>query len=117
MPMPFMADIEARDESRGAIWQPFAVIRDNVEQLVAVNLVSSLQLVPGLFALAFPQWSLWPRIGLGFYSATAVIPATGVLYAMTLSACRGEHLHRDLATASLRELAVPSLRTLTPLYG
>jgi hypothetical protein len=115
--MPFVADIEARDESRSAIWRPFAIIRDNVEQLVALNLAWSVQLIPGILALAFPQWPLWVRLAMGLYSATAIIPATGMLYALTLAAGRGEAISRDLAIESLRELAIPSLRTLTPLYG
>jgi len=115
--MPFVADIEAIDEPRGAIWQPFSIIRDNVEQLVALNLAWSVQLIPGVLALAFPQWPLLPRVGLGLYSATAIIPASGVLYALTLAAGRGEPLSRDLALDALRQLLWPSFRILTPLYG
>ena len=54
---------------------------------------------------------------MGLYSATAVIPATGVLYALTLAATRGEQVSRELAILSWRELALPSFRMLTPLYG
>jgi hypothetical protein len=115
--MPFVADIGSRDEPRGAIWQPFSIIRDNVEQFVALNLVWSIQLIPGVLALAFPQWPLWLRVGLGLYSATAVIPATGLLYALAVAASRGEPLSRDLALDALRELLMPSFRVLTPLYG
>jgi len=76
-----------------------------------------VQLVPGLLALAFPQWPLWPRLVLGLYSATAIIPATGVLYALAIAASRGEPLNRDLALDSLRQLLIPSFRVLTPLFG
>jgi hypothetical protein len=115
--MPFVADIETRDESRGPIWGPFAVIRDNVELLLVLNLGWSLQLLPGVLALAFPQLPLWLRLTMGIYSATALIPATGVLYALTLAAARGEQVSLELAIQSLRDLALPSFRTLTPLYG
>ena len=54
---------------------------------------------------------------MGIYSATTLIPATGVLYALTFAAARGEHLSMELAIQSWRELALPSFRTLTPLYG
>ena len=114
--MPFV-DIESRDESRGPIWGPFAIIRENVEQLLVLNLGWSLQLLPGVLALAFPQLPLWLRLTMGLYSATAVIPATGVLYALTLSATRGEPVSKELAILSWRELAPPSFRMLTPLYG
>ena len=115
--MPFLGDIETRDEARGPIWSPFATIRDNVERLVALNLGWSLQLLPGIFALAFPQLPSWLRLAMGLYSATVAIPATGVLFALALAATRGEHLSLELALHHLRELAVPSFRTLAPLYG
>ena len=115
--MPFVADIETRDDSRGPIWGPFAVIRDNVELLLVLNLGWSMQLLPGVLALAFPPLPLWLRLIMGIYSATALIPATGVLYALTLAAARGEQLSMELAIQSLRDFALPSFRTLTPLYG
>src|SRR3954462_12740490 len=115
--MPFIVDIETRDAPRGPIWGPFAVIRDNVELLLILNLGWSLQLMPGVLALAFPPLPLWLRLAMGIYSATALIPATGVLYAMTLAVVRGEHVSLDLAMVSLRDLALPSFRTLAPLYG
>jgi hypothetical protein len=115
--MSFVADIETRDESRGPIWGPFAVIRDNVELLLVLNLGWSMQLLPGVLALAFPQLPLWLRLIMGIYSATALIPVTAVLYALTLAAARGEQVSMELALLSLRDLALPSFRTLSPLYG
>ena len=115
--MPFVADIETRDDSRGPIWGPFAVIRDNVELLLVLNLGWSMQLLPGVLALAFPHLPVWLRLAMGIYSATALIPATGVLYALTLAATRGQHVSMELAILSLRDLVLPSFRTLTPLYG
>lgn len=115
--MPFFGDTESRDERRGPIWAPFAIIRDNVERLVLVNLGWSIQLLPGVLALAFPELPPWLRIGMGLYSATVMIPGTGTLYALSLSAARGEHLSIELARDHLRELALPSFRALAPLYG
>jgi hypothetical protein len=115
--MPFVADTETRDDSRGPIWGPFTVIRDNVELLLVLNLGWSMQLLPGVLALAFPQLPLWLRLTMGVYSATAIIPATGVLYALTLAATRGEQVSVELALLSLRDLALPSVKMLTPLYG
>jgi hypothetical protein len=115
--MPFVADTETRGDSQGPIWGPFTVIRDNIESLVVLNLGWSMQLLPGVLALAFPQLPLWLRLTMGVFSATAVIPATGVLYALTLAATRGEQVSMELAILSLRELALPSFRVLTPLYG
>ena len=115
--MPFAADIETRDDSREPIWGPFAVIRANVELLLVLNLGWSMQLLPGVLALAFPQLPLWLRLIMGIYSATALIPVTAVLYALTLAAARGEQVSMELALLSLRDLALPSFRTLSPLYG
>jgi hypothetical protein len=115
--MPFFSDIETRDEPRGPIWGPFATIRDNVERLVALNLGWSLQLAPGGLALALPGLPAWLRIALGLFSATAVLPATAVLYALAFDATRGEHLSVERAVHHLRALALPSVRALAPLYG
>jgi uncharacterized membrane protein len=115
--MPFVADIETRDDAHGPIWGSFAVIRDNIESLVVLNLGWSMQLLPGVLVLAFPQLPLWLRLTMGLYSATAVIPATAVLYAMSLAVTRGEQVSRELAILSWRELALPSFRILAPLYG
>lgn len=115
--MAFFSDIGARDEARGPIWGPFAIVRDNVERLVAINLGWSLQLLPGVFALAFSQIPLWIRIAMGLYSATAAIPCTGALFALASDASRGEHLSLELAVERLRQFAAPSVRLLTPLYG
>jgi hypothetical protein len=117
MAMPFVADLEASDEARGPIWRPFAVIRDNVERLVALNLAWSVQLLPGVSVLVVPQLPLWPRIALGLLSATALIATAGPLYGMASAALRGEPLSVELAVTNLRALAVPSLRALAPLYG
>jgi hypothetical protein len=115
--MPFVADLEARDEPRGPIWHPFAVIRDNVERLVALNIGWSLQLLPGIAALVLPQLPLWLRVVLGLISATALIVTAGPFYGMALAATRGEYLSLELASQQLHALALPSVRALTPLYG
>lgn len=115
--MPFFQDTETRDEGRGPIWSPFAVIRDNVERFVLVNLSWSIQLLPGVLALAFPELPSWLRIVMGLYSATVIVPATGALYALSFAATRGEHVSLDLARHYFRQLAIPSFRALAPLYG
>jgi hypothetical protein len=115
--MPFVANIDTGGDSHGPLWGSFAVIRDNIESLVVLNLGWAMQLLPGVLALAFPQLPLWLRLTMGLYSATAVIPATAVLYALTLAATRGEQVSRELAILSWRELTLPSFRILAPLYG
>jgi hypothetical protein len=115
--MPFLDDTGPRDERRGPIWASFATIASQVERLVAANIGWALQLVPGLLALAFPQLPGWLRIVLGLYSATALPPATAVLFGIAAEACRGQHLDLGLAGELLRAYALRSARTLAPLYG
>src|SRR3954452_21428831 len=108
--MPFDTDTESKDERRGPIWAPFAVVRDIIERLVLVNLGWSIQLLPGILALAFPELPTWIRIVMGLYSATILVPATGVLYALSYAASNGEHLGLDLTRSFIRELAMRSFR-------
>lgn len=115
--MPFLDDTGPRDERRGPIWASFATISSQVERLVAANIGWALQLVPGLLALAFPQLPGWLRIVFGLYSATALPPATAVLFGIAAEACRGQHVDLGLAGELLRTHALRSARTLAPLYG
>src|SRR5690606_12044222 len=116
--MPFFDDSGVdTSERRGPLWGAFATLRDQVERLVALNVAWSAQLLPALVALGFPELPLWLRAALLLYSLTALAPATGLLYALALRAARGEHLGLDLARQTLAEIALPSLRTLAPLFG
>ncbi len=115
--MPFLWDTGSRDERRGPIWETFAVVRDNLERMVALNAAWSMQLLPGVLALAFPGLPPWLRAAMLLYSATLIIPATGALYALMLSTARGEPPSVELALGVAREMALPSLLRLTPLLG
>lgn len=115
--MPFLEDIGPRDERRGPVWSAFATIGGQVERIVAVNVVWSLVLVPALVALAFPELSWWLRLLLGLCSATALPPATIVLYGVASHASRGQHVDAGLVTELLRDQWMRGLRCLGPLYG
>lgn len=116
--MPFLDDIGVRDDDdRGPVWEAFAALADQVERLVAVNVAWASQLLPGVLALGFPEWPAWLRVGLGLYSATALVPATGTLFGLAEYARRRDHLSVELARQLFRQLAMPSFRVLAPLYG
>jgi len=115
--MPFIDDAGVRDEPRGPIWDAFAVLADQIERVVLVNVGWASQLLPAILSLAFPEWPGWVRLALILYSATVLAPATATLYALAAYAWRRDHLSLDLTGQLLRELTVPSLRTLAPLYG
>jgi hypothetical protein len=115
--MPFLDDTGVRDEPRGPIWDAFAALADQIERLVAVNVGWAVQLLPGVLALAFPEWPFWLRIALLLYSGTALVPLTGALYGLVRRAAERDHLSLEISRELLRDLAVPSLRTLAPLFG
>jgi uncharacterized membrane protein YesL len=116
--MPFLDDVGVRDDDdRGPVWEAFAALADQVERLVAVNVAWASQLLPGVLALGFPEWPTWLRLGLGLYSATVLVPATGALFGLAEYARRRDHLSIELAGQLFRQLAVPSFRVLAPLYG
>jgi hypothetical protein len=115
--MPFLHDIDPRDEQRSPAWAAFATIGGQVERMVAVNVGWALQLAPGGVALAFPEIPAWLRVPLILYSATVLGPATAVLFGVARYACRGQHVDVQLVKDLARQFVVPSLRTLAPLYG
>jgi hypothetical protein len=115
--MPFLHDIDPRDEPRTPAWAAFATIGGQVERLVLVNVGWALQLAPGVIALAFPELPIWLRVVFLLYSATVLAPATAVLFGVARHACRGQHVDVQLVRELGRELTRPALRTLAPLYG
>lgn len=115
--MPFLDDIEPRDEPRRPVWAAVATVGGQVERLIAVNIGWALVLVPAAAALVAPVMPAWLRVLLALVSATALVPATAVLYGLAAQACTGQHVDAGLARELAREVAVPALRTLGPLYG
>ncbi|WP_069805637.1 hypothetical protein [Thermogemmatispora onikobensis] len=119
--MPFFEEFEAdalsEETLRRPIWGAFALLRDQLERLVALNVAWAVQLVPALVALAWPALPLGLRLLLVAYSALALLPATAVLFSGVARLNRQEPL--DLATVrdELGRLLLPSLRTLAPLPG
>lgn len=116
--MPFQDDngIDLSAE-RGPFWGAFATLRDQPERLIALNVAWSVNLVPGLLALGYPELPLALRVLLWVYSAIAITPATAVLYAMVDRAVRGEPVSIDAARDAVHVLLLPSFRVLTPLLG
>lgn len=116
--MPFFEDIGVKtEEQRGPFWSAFALIADQIERIVALNLGWAAQLLPALIALAFDVIPFWLRILLIIYSVIAIGPATGVLYVMITKAARGEMLRFDDAKEAVRQNVLPSLTRLMPLYS
>lgn len=67
--MPFLEDISPQHETqRGPLWEAFAVLHDQIERMVALNIVWALQTLPSMVGLAFPTLPLGLRVALVAYS-------------------------------------------------
>lgn len=116
--MPFLQDIGADDEAlQRPIWGVFALIKDNLERLVAVNIGWTIQLLPALAAFGFPNLPTVLRIVMLLYSATALAPATGLFFVWMGRICRQEPLRLETFKEDMRALMLPSLVSLAPLFG
>lgn len=116
--MAFIED-DYLDESalHSPIWGAFALVRDSVETLVAINLAWSVHLIPLLLALGFTSWPLWIRGLLSLYTILALGAVTGPLYRLMMYVGQREPLHWVLIKETFLELLVPSMQRLAPLYS
>jgi hypothetical protein len=116
--MPFLQDIDADDEAlQRPIWGAFALLKDNIERLLAANLFWSVNLFPGILALAFPAIPAVLRVIMVLYTLTALVPATGVLYIWMARVTRGEPLTLAMVQEDLQEFWLPILLHLMPLFA
>lgn len=116
--MPFLDDSGPRpEEERGILWRSTALIGEQLERMVLLNIVWALQSVPFLIAWAFPNLSAWFRIVFMLYSAFAFIPATAALFAILDQVSNGFPLDFEMASENFRAQFVPSLLKLLPLYS
>ncbi len=116
--MPFFEDFEADEERlRQPIWGTFALLTNHLERLVAINVAWSLQLLPALAALAFPQLPALLRLCLFAWSVLALPPATALLFVWVARLNQGEPLELQRLGEDLRRLGLPSLYVLGPLPG
>jgi hypothetical protein len=116
--MPFFDDSGVRlEEHKGPLLSSLAILCDQVERMVALNIAWAAQQIPWLMAFAFQGWPMWARVPLALYSALAFTPTTALLFGMLARACDGELLSVRMARESLRRLALPSVVTLVPLYS
>ncbi|HLI70418.1 MAG TPA: hypothetical protein VKV19_11730 [Ktedonobacteraceae bacterium] len=116
--MPFLDDIDGDDDAlQHPIWGAFALLKDNLERLMMANIGWSLQLLPAIAALAFPQLPFVVRLLLLLYSAIALTPATGILYTWMARVNQRETLRLEMLREDFRNLALPSLLRLAPLFG
>jgi hypothetical protein len=116
--MPFLDDIGADEEAlQRPIWGVFALVKDNLERVLVANLAWSVQLLPAMAALAFPQLPLVLRVVLIAYSALALTPATALLFVWMARVNQSEMLRLEMLREDVRELLLPGLLCLAPLFG
>lgn len=99
----------------GIIWRAFRHLREQLERLIALNLLWSLPLIPGVLGLAFGEWPLAIRTLLVGFSLLALPPVTLALYALVWRACEGEDLTVAAATEALSSYTKASLTSFAPL--
>lgn len=106
------------DEQRGPLLNALATLRDQVERLVALNIAWSVQLLPAVIALGFGQnWLRVFQVVPVVYSAIAIVPASGVVFALVARAAQGEHVGLESTRDAVHALALPSIRALAPIYS
>lgn len=116
--MPFLDDISADDEAlQRPIWGVFVLVKDNLERLVAVNIGWSLQLLPAVAAFGFAGLPAVLRICMILYSATALAPATAILFVWMARANQHELPRLEMLREDFRALLLPGFTRLAPLFG
>lgn len=115
--MPFFDDSGPRvEEERTPLERSFALVRDQLERIVALNLLWAAQGFPLLVAWAFPMPEI-VRVLLTFYSAFALPPATAIMFAVLREVSEGWPVDRALLTACFHRQLRPGLFKLMPLYS
>ena len=115
--MPFFDDSGPKpEEATNPIARSFALVKDQLERLIVINLLWTLQCVPLILAWALTM-PFWLRILLMAYTVIALVPATGLLFSLTEQVNQGVPLEKDLVLQCLKRTWRPSLMRLLPLYS
>jgi hypothetical protein len=116
--MPFLDNSGVQvEEYKGPFLRAFALLFDQVERMVALNIAWTLQILPLVVFFAFPGLPLWLRILFLLYTGCTLIPVTGMMFGLVARAQMGELLRLDQALELLRTLTPRSLLVLAPLYS
>jgi hypothetical protein len=95
--MPFFDDSGPRpEEEHNPLWRSFALLKDQLERFLLVNVLWACQTIPLLVALTFDQMPLWLRITLSLYSALILPAATVALFAVVSDLSDGLPLEAEM---------------------
>lgn len=115
--MPFFDDSGPRiEEQHSPLERSFALVRDQLERMVALNILWAVQSAPLLIAWAFPAPDL-VRVLFTLYTALAIPPATAILFAILAHVSSGESVDRHLLLECVQSHLKVGLLKLMPLYS
>lgn len=116
--MPFLDDSGARpEEEHGPVGRAFALLRDQLERLILLNLAWIAQIVPLLVAWVVPTLPPALRLALTLYSAVALLPATVVVWAVLREVGEGQPLSLELVWDALKAQWRRGFLALLPLVS
>lgn len=116
--MSFFDDSGPRPEQeRSPIWRSFALIKDQLERLILINLLWALQIIPLFVALAFDQIPMWLRVVLSLYTAIVLAPTTAALFAVVADISDNVPIDREMLWKHFKAQVKPSLLKLLPLLS
>jgi hypothetical protein len=105
------------EEPKGPFLHAFALLFEQIERMVALNITWALQILPLVAFFSFPRLPLWLRILFLLYTGCTLIPVTGMMFGMVARAQEGELMHFEQTLELLRALTARSLLVLAPLYS
>lgn len=115
--MPFFDDTGPRvEEERTPLERAFALVRDQLERFVALNLLWAVHIAPLLIAWAF-ELPEAVRVLFTLYSVLALPPATAALFAVMARVSAGEPIDRHVLIECAREQWRNGLLKLLPLMS
>lgn len=115
--MPFFDDSGPRiEEEQAPLARSFALLRDQLERMVALNLLWAVQGFPLLIAWAFPMPE-FVRVLLTLYSALAIPPTTATVFAVLRQISDSVPLDLRLLVECFRQQAISGFLKLMPLYS
>ncbi len=116
--MPFTDNSGVQtEEYKRPFLRAFAVLFDQIERMIVLNIAWAFQILPLVAFFAFPGLPLPLRILFLLYTGCTLMPATGVMFGLAARAQAGELLRLELALELLRALTLRSLLVLAPLYS
>lgn len=116
--MPFFDDSGPRpEEERSPLWRSFALVKDQLERLILLNLLWSAQSLPLLLAFSVEQMALPLRFALVLYTALALAPTTATLFAALVDLSAGLPIDGQMLWRHFKAQFRPAFLKFLPLLS